>query len=1216
MMHDAKDLLNDPHLRDAPSIEGFKVLDPAVLYSRLGRGGMGTVYRGRHFSLECDVAIKVLKGDLAQDRAFVGRFEREARLAAQINHQNVVRVMDVKHRKGVHYLVMEFVSGETARERVARKGALSESEALSILAGAATGLAEAHAKNIIHRDIKPDNILVSAQGEVKLADLGLAKATQASVENSLSMLASGIMGTPQYMPPEQWRTPDVKPSADVWALGALLYFLLAGRSAIPSGELLVVADRIRDHEFPSLGEVRSDLSPETIELCARCTRRDPADRFQTARELMRQLRPMIAHEDCDEVLTDSETGTGIMRAALVTPPPRATLAKIRLRVASEVLGLEAEQAIQAAGEVVGSSSSGAGTDSGSVSTAKPIEPTPRQVRTTTETQVHTTPVPASMGSFTPAPTETRADRAPANRRLLLIGCAAVLLLLIVGAFSGLFSSGEAGPNPDQKETAKEESKPVPPNGGAASKAVASGSPAPATGGTDTDEGATPTPSTKVKVAAPAVVDPEAEAAALAEYRRGMAALPKVGQLQAAIDALEKALQLNGTFEEARANLALALSARCQQEESANPGLAYTSATRALELVPGDAAMITASKRLRQRLQQRLLSGLTLSSPKEGAVFLDPAVRVQGRMVAEEFAAIRMSMDDRPDATNLPFLRGDAQPVQVVAGTFATVLAPPGNGNVLLRVEAEDANGVTVELPPVRVLINTTAPVLAIAVPKDGADVAANLRMRGTIKHPTRATLSIAGENVPVAEDGSWEFTIKLEDGEQEIAVVARDEADRETSKKLKVTVDREPPQLQLIGELPKVTKKAAVHVSGRVTDPGPASLTLNEEEVTLGKDGAFEAHLQLAEDGVHKFVLVARDAVGNEARQPVELRRDTTGPVLSWVAPPDAVAAGEFEVRGSVADLTPDPVVTVNGTPATLNGSNWRARVVVADGQSVPIVVAARDALGNEAEPLKATLVGRASLKALPWGTPASDARAVQVGGVFYPSIVVEERTGIRMVLVLPGEFRMGSPESERGHEADEAQHPRQIRKAFYLGETEVTQTEWTGVMRSNPSSLQSPGHPVEGVSSADCRRFLGKVNRSGTAFRLPSEAEWEYACRAGQATAFHFGEDASRDQMCFGEHPFDLGRRQDEGTVSVGSLPPNAFGLHEMHGNVWEWCADTMKRYPSKGNEAHAVGTGMRVVRGGSWRSSMHDCRSANRQGCQDSMSLLGVGFRIAITL
>ncbi|MCK5940534.1 MAG: serine/threonine protein kinase, partial [Planctomycetes bacterium] len=149
---------SDSNLERVQEVEGYKVLPPCVLYGKIGQGGMGAVYRGRHLNLDIDVAVKCLKPDLTgEDEQFVVRFKREARSAARINHQNVVRVFDVSEEGGLHYIVMELVQGETARQRVQRKGKLSVGEALEILHGAAAGLGEAHGKGFIHRDIKPDN---------------------------------------------------------------------------------------------------------------------------------------------------------------------------------------------------------------------------------------------------------------------------------------------------------------------------------------------------------------------------------------------------------------------------------------------------------------------------------------------------------------------------------------------------------------------------------------------------------------------------------------------------------------------------------------------------------------------------------------------------------------------------------------------------------------------------------------------------------------------------------------------------------------------------------------------------------------------------------------------------------------------------------------------------------------------------------------------------
>ena len=169
----------DPLLNGVPEIEGFKVLDPCVLYTRIGAGGMGAVYYGKHLTLNVDVAVKCLKRELAErDEDFVVRFQREAQLAAEIHHQNLVGVFTVDQRDGVHYLVMEYVKGETALDRVERKGPLELREACTVAYGAACGLAAAHRKGIVHRDVKPENIMIAGTGEVKLADLGLAKAVE------------------------------------------------------------------------------------------------------------------------------------------------------------------------------------------------------------------------------------------------------------------------------------------------------------------------------------------------------------------------------------------------------------------------------------------------------------------------------------------------------------------------------------------------------------------------------------------------------------------------------------------------------------------------------------------------------------------------------------------------------------------------------------------------------------------------------------------------------------------------------------------------------------------------------------------------------------------------------------------------------------------------------------------------------------------------------
>jgi serine/threonine protein kinase/formylglycine-generating enzyme required for sulfatase activity len=318
-------LLADPTLRDVPVIEGCKVLGGVALYGKVGQGGMGIVYRGRHCVLGVDMAVKVLKPSLAaEDERFALRFLREAKAAARVSHQHVVRLYDASQHAGLHYLVMEYVDGENLRGRVQRKGALAEGEALGLLLGAAQGLAEAHRAGMVHRDVKPDNVLVARDGRVKVADLGLVRRDDAALD-SVS-LGSGLMGTPQYMPPEQFDTPDVGPAADVWALGACLWFLLTGDHPFEVTSLAAAARRVQDHDFPTLRERRPDVRPEVHAVFERCVRRRAQERFPDARALVEALLPLQPWPE--SALADDAAGTR-SSAALPTPPPRATLDRIR-----------------------------------------------------------------------------------------------------------------------------------------------------------------------------------------------------------------------------------------------------------------------------------------------------------------------------------------------------------------------------------------------------------------------------------------------------------------------------------------------------------------------------------------------------------------------------------------------------------------------------------------------------------------------------------------------------------------------------------------------------------------------------------------------------------------------------------------------------------------------------------------------------------------------
>jgi sulfatase modifying factor 1 len=228
------------------------------------------------------------------------------------------------------------------------------------------------------------------------------------------------------------------------------------------------------------------------------------------------------------------------------------------------------------------------------------------------------------------------------------------------------------------------------------------------------------------------------------------------------------------------------------------------------------------------------------------------------------------------------------------------------------------------------------------------------------------------------------------------------------------------------------------------------------------------------------------------------------------------------------------------------------------------------------------------------------------------------------LVWVPPGSFMMGSPSSEADRDGGETRHGVTLSKGFWMGKYEVTQGQWQSVMGSNPSRFKAPGldAPVQMVSWDDCQAFIKKVNAKvgGDVFRLPTEAEWEYACRAGTTTPFCYGSDLDASKANFdGNYPYGGGSKgvYRETTVRVGSFKPNSWGLYDMHGNVYEWCSDRFGNYPS-GNAVDPSGpeSGVyRVFRGGSWYSDGRDCRAANRRRFTPSFRDFDLGFRLVRT-
>ena len=217
----------------------------------------------------------------------------------------------------------------------------------------------------------------------------------------------------------------------------------------------------------------------------------------------------------------------------------------------------------------------------------------------------------------------------------------------------------------------------------------------------------------------------------------------------------------------------------------------------------------------------------------------------------------------------------------------------------------------------------------------------------------------------------------------------------------------------------------------------------------------------------------------------------------------------------------------------------------------------------------------------------------------------------LELVLIPAGKFMMGSPASDKGRLNSENQHEVTLTKSYYMGKYEVTQEQWEAVMGNNPSiRFKGAKLPVTDVSWEDCQEFIKKLNaKTGGGYRLPTEAEWEYSCRAGTTTAYSFGDKiTTKDANYSGSMIWK--------SVAVGSYKPNAFGLYDMHGNVWEWCEDWHGEYPFAVTDPKGPGTGeSRVLRGGSFNYVVSFARSSYRSAGAPSYRFNNDGFRLART-
>ena len=283
-------------------MKGQKINDRYQIIKSIGEGGMANVYLAYDTILDRNVAVKVLRGDLATDEKFVRRFQREALSASSLTHPNIVEVYDVGEDNGNYFIVMEYIEGRHLKDLIKKRGKLTTSEAIDIISQICDGLATAHDHYIIHRDIKPQNIMILDSGLVKITDFGIAMAlnsTQLTQTNS-------VMGSVHYLPPEQASGKGSTMQSDIYSMGIVLYELLTGELPFRGENAVEIALKQLKEPLPNIKEKLPDIPNSIVNILKRATAKNTKNRYADAREMLSDIKTALDDTRINESIIEYE----------------------------------------------------------------------------------------------------------------------------------------------------------------------------------------------------------------------------------------------------------------------------------------------------------------------------------------------------------------------------------------------------------------------------------------------------------------------------------------------------------------------------------------------------------------------------------------------------------------------------------------------------------------------------------------------------------------------------------------------------------------------------------------------------------------------------------------------------------------------------------------------------------------------------------------------
>jgi eukaryotic-like serine/threonine-protein kinase len=343
--------------RPSSSMIGTVLSGRYRLEAKLGSGGMSTVYLARDETLDRPVAVKVMHREMSEQEDQLQRFRQEARAVAKLSHPNVVSVIDAGEDGGYPYIVFEYVKGETLKQRIGRVGALDTQEAIAYAIEVARGLSVAHSRNMVHRDIKPQNVLIDEEGRAKLTDFGISR----QLEQDGVTATGRVLGTTDYVAPEQAMGHGVDPRSDVYSLGVVLYEMLVGQVPFHADSQVGVAMKHVNEELPDVQRRRPEVSAAVALVVERATAKNPAERYQAIGEMIDDLETAL---EVEAARAGSTTGEATSVLEAVPPPKRKLSGRARWSWAAIVVLLLVAGAALLAVQLISSGIGGGGANKG------------------------------------------------------------------------------------------------------------------------------------------------------------------------------------------------------------------------------------------------------------------------------------------------------------------------------------------------------------------------------------------------------------------------------------------------------------------------------------------------------------------------------------------------------------------------------------------------------------------------------------------------------------------------------------------------------------------------------------------------------------------------------------------------------------------------------------------------------------------------------------